>query len=505
MKGLDLRKFKKVSTNGGSATFKHSDGHEIKIAVSKLSKSMQKDLEKIPHYDDGGMVEDADRNPASISPEDQAASAQRLNMSPREMAEIAATQPAPAAQQLPPEQGLEAGAAAPQYSGPAMTKAPEQPGMLDAYGKAFMGGVGEQKQGIQGTAQVQEQGQADVAHQLNNLAEFEHDQPGGWGDIVQRTQNEAFDRRNAFLQDINNKHIDPNRIFHNMDTGQKVATGIGLLLGGMGAGLTGQPNLAYDFLMKQRNADIAAQVKDVDKGLSLYHDNLRDFGDHMDALNMTKINMNDAISHRLQAVAATTNSQNAKNVALQAVGQLDKDSAMLQGLIGMGNKGGNNIDNTIQAMEVLNPALAKTLKEKYVPGVGVASIAVPEADRKQITARQDLDNKLVQLRQFANEHAGSLNPAIINQGSAMSKLAQDAYRQANSQGVFREAEKDFVNGVISDNPTAFFNKFRTDPGYKAAEEGNRQSLGTLYKNYGLKQPGGISGGSGQIKSFRPKK
>lgn len=124
-----------------------------------------------------------------------------------------------------------------------------------------------------------------------------------------------------------------------------------------------------------------------------------------------------------------------------------------------------------------------------------------------MTMRQDLDQKITELRAFAQKNSGSLNPSTIKQGAAMARLVQDAYRQANNQGVFKESEKEFVNSIANENPTAFFNKFRTDPGYAAVQKGNVDTLNGLYKSYGLPQRGGAgsqSSGS-EIKSFRPKK
>jgi hypothetical protein len=48
MKGLDLSKLQKISSDKNTSVFKHGDGHEIKIAHSGLSPKMRSELEKIP-------------------------------------------------------------------------------------------------------------------------------------------------------------------------------------------------------------------------------------------------------------------------------------------------------------------------------------------------------------------------------------------------------------------------------------------------------------------------
>lgn len=535
-----LKNFKKISSDEKSTTFKHKDGHEIKIAKKALSGVMKKQLDALPHFDDGGEVKPAnygydlyndnesgaesgrteDRSPASVPTEAEAGShapsydakAETTNVGPYSVP-VSSNTPAMASTDgspnnvgpyninaSPPPVSTE-GKKEQQYSGPATTKTPEQPGMMDKYAQSYMGGVGEQKSGIQGQAGVQQGSEAEMSGALGNMSQYEHGQTGGYGDILQDTQKKAFARRDEFKQDVVNHHVDSNHIFKDMGTGSKIATGIGLLLSGMGSAVTGQPNLAYDFLMKQRDADIAAQEKNLSSYQGLYHDNLQDFGNRMDALNMTKINMNDALSHKMASIAASSNSQNAQNIAQQTIGQLDKESAFLSSQIGQTNGGG--IEGTLNALRYINPKMAENLEGRYVPGVGVASVNVPEADRKEIRTRQDLDNKINDLRQFSQQNEGNLNPAVINAGKAKANLVQDAYRQAAGQGVFKPAEKEFVSGIINDDPTAFFNKFRVDPGYKAIEESNRGSLHSLYSNYGLK-PQGQAQGQGQITSFKPK-
>lgn len=57
MKGLDLRRLKKISSDENVTTFKHDLGHEIKVVHSKLSSQMQSELARLPvHMAEGGQV-----------------------------------------------------------------------------------------------------------------------------------------------------------------------------------------------------------------------------------------------------------------------------------------------------------------------------------------------------------------------------------------------------------------------------------------------------------------
>lgn len=56
-----------------------------------------------------------------------------------------------------------------------------------------------------------------------------------------------------------NATIDPEAYLHSMGTGQKVLTSIGMVLSGIGSGLTGQPNMAVDMYNKNTQRAIEAQ------------------------------------------------------------------------------------------------------------------------------------------------------------------------------------------------------------------------------------------------------
>lgn len=59
--------------------------------------------------------------------------------------------------------------------------------------------------------------------------------------------------------------FDPDHYRKNMSTGQHVSTAIALILGGLGSGMTGGPNLAAQMLQKRIDADIDAQKMNYEK------------------------------------------------------------------------------------------------------------------------------------------------------------------------------------------------------------------------------------------------
>lgn len=162
---------------------------------------------------------------------------------------------------------------------------------------------------------------AEEAKKLQKQAEFGATM---MSDYEQHTK-ELDNERKAFQQDIMDQHIDPNRYMGSMDTGQRIMTAIGLIMGGLGGG--GRGNQAMDFLNKQIDNDIAAQKANLGKKESLLSANLRQFGNLKDATEMTRIMQHDMISAQLQKASSKASTELAKANALKMKGMLDAASA----------------------------------------------------------------------------------------------------------------------------------------------------------------------------------
>lgn len=137
--------------------------------------------------------------------------------------------------------------------------------------------------------------------------------------------------RSALTQDIQNGHIDPNHLINNMGTSQKIGTAIGLILGGIGSGLTGKENPAQQFLQSQINADIEGQKADIGKKENLLSMNMRRFGNLKDAEMMTRANMMDITSMKLKQAAAQSQDPIARANALNEAAKIDAQAAQTIG------------------------------------------------------------------------------------------------------------------------------------------------------------------------------
>lgn len=386
-----------------------------------------------------------------------------------------------------------------QAQAPAAPQGPSDPYGTDLYQKTYEQGIGDVKEGLQKGAEAEGALGTEQAGILNNQMQVQQQNAKNYQDHYGELEQE----RKAFQNDIMNHHIDPQHYLNSMGTGQKIATGIGLILGGMGGGLTHQGNPALDFLNKQISNDIDSQRINLGKSENLLSANMRQFGNLRDAIDMTRIMQGDIVKNQLAQAAAKAQDPIAKSRALKEIGNLEMQNAssvsqmaMRKTLLSNISQGSssNKLGDTSQTAQLINylrmanPELAKNYEARFVPGVGLAQVPIAEKPREELVTRQNLDNALNDLNKYAENNSGSLDPAIISEGRSKANLVQDLYRRANGQGVFREAEKEFVGSIIGEDPTKFFKDWRTQPRYKAAIQDNVNQLNGLKQSYGLPVP-----------------
>ncbi len=193
----------------------------------------------------------------------------------------------------------------------------------------------------------------------------------------------------------------------------------------------------------------------------------------------------------------------AQAIADAAKGKLMQQNAALQAQMGV-RPNGVGMDEYLNTMRVMNPARAKEIQERYIPGVGVASIPVSEDARKRILSHQELDKQIADMQQFAKANTGSLNPSVISQGKAKALALQAAAREAILNTVYREGEQPLLDKIISSDPTSIFNKVSTLPKLNELRSNNQMKFDTLKRSYGL-QPQGAQPGSTTGIQFTPKK
>lgn len=211
---------------------------------------------------------------------------------------------------------------------PAVFGLPEQPVMPSP---EEMGGQSEQPAApMPGANMPSMGGMPDVAGILNegsraqmNIAKAESDQQQQIAKAyepfikAQEEQMATFQQKmqdyqqqaDMLAQGVASGNVDPKKYMGNMDAGAKVATAIGVLLAGIGQGLTGgNSNPAMDYINKQIDRDIEAQKANLGKKQNLLSQNLQIQGNLLQAEQATRIQMASIFQGQIAKLAAQSNS-----------------------------------------------------------------------------------------------------------------------------------------------------------------------------------------------------
>lgn len=383
----------------------------------------------------------------------------------------------------------------PQPTAPEAGLAPQQPAATpnDPYSamSAGMGAtIGGVKLGLQGldqqaaaTAAMGKQQAGAYAQQVKAMQDMQSH--------YQQEYDNATQESNQAIKDIQDQHIDYNRYLGNMSTGSRIATGIGVLLGGAAQGLNGGSNAALDFLKDNIHRDVETQKAQLGQKQTLYSAYLNKFKNAHDATAMSQAIMGMQTIAQINQAAAKAQGPLAIAAMNQAKGKIYTDVvapatqklAMNQVMLGA-NKAGNS-DQFMQVMRIMNPEQYKLLEPLHVPGIGMATHPVPESARKELIAKQTLNDAATRLYDWASQHSGALSPTDTRIGHTMASELQSMYRNAINGGVFKEGEQKFIDGIISSDPTKFFNNIRVLPALKQVITSNNNQLGILKKAYGL--------------------
>lgn len=383
MKGLSLGNFKKVSENNDSAVLRHPAGHHIVIAKRSLNPKLQQQLSKLPKVmADGGDVDDTDPGTNALQtgessigkgifqtgkaimkmvgmadggdpadkldieqmPDDIAASGEESALPP---ADISAAS-APAVGAAPPS--------GPQmYQMPALQQGAGNNPAMQSQGnmmQQMQGAFAQQASGISGMAKAQADLEAQKAQRLQQYsADLDKIQKQyqqvlfGHSDqslkAVQDAQNghisgDAYTNddgsgglvggaMNALRDASQNTKVDPERYEKSKSIPGRVATAIGILLGGVGQGLLRtQQNPALQFLNQQIDRDVQAQQATINNKNNILNGYLKLTGNMRDSLAMTRSFYLDKMAADTQAMAASSGSDMVKQNAKVLLGQLDQ-------------------------------------------------------------------------------------------------------------------------------------------------------------------------------------
>lgn len=337
---MDLKNFKPVCQDQDSYTVMHPNGRKLFIEKAKLNEAGHK---KILHLFQGAQVD----NPEAVDPQQQISNLGGGDPTASFTAP-SQVQPEPTApaeeEQTDASSGGDFTRVSPQLISDKdqaaidAIKAKEGPvsGDADYVPKAagrepdsvssdplvsektsMQGLLGEQvKQQEEALAAGQSTGKdiADIqqggANALANLPSY--------NDIVAGYQ--AKDQK--LMQDYADAKIDPQQLLHNMGTGSKILTGIGMVLSGMGSATTGQPNYAMSVLNDAIKRDVEAQSENRSAKSTLWQMNRQAMGNDTAANLATENQIKAGVLQKLQAAQTRAILPQEKLRAQTAIDQL---------------------------------------------------------------------------------------------------------------------------------------------------------------------------------------
>ncbi len=287
------------------------------------------------------------------------------------------------------------------YAAPATPEQPMQPQQpMPVAGPGMTGAFAKEKAAnLASAAATAGQGKAENEAIENMQAEQD----------VLPSQQDILDEHSAKEQELFDNYakgkIDPNRLYNNTSTGNKVLAGLGMLLSGMGSGLSGQPNMAASVIEKAIERDIDAQKNDQSTNLNLYKMNRERTNSDLEANLNAQNQLYTGVKYSLQQAASKYKGPQALAAAQMANAQIDQKLAMNNAMLSYMNPtvesmGGASPDsaqgvanhiNHLRQGSMMFPQLAQVVKDqesRFIPPapgrpgyMTTMPMAQPERDR----------------------------------------------------------------------------------------------------------------------------
>lgn len=415
---FDLKKFKKVASDDHSTTLQHPEGHHIVIAHSALEPKLKRQLSELPHLYRGGVGESLPSGETSPDMSDsEKEDVQERADYKKEDTDVKQEEQKQAQQQVEDEEEPAPSAPAQNVPPPPVASMQQvqqeinQPGYIQP---DYKKGIQLEQQGIQqaGKAQI------DLAKQQADITKNAADAQIKRAQDYQDKYQENIKEYNNFMNDYKNGHIDPNQYISDMSVPGKVSTAIGLILGGIGGGMTHQENPALKFLNAQIDRNINAQAAELGKKHNLLSANLDKFKNMNTAMEATRIQQAGIVEEQMKNALAKAGSPQAQANMNMALGKWHQDNfmnlnrfAMQQSLMNQ-TQGGGQIDPSLK-IRAMNMAGMMSDKDKEQANKELASSSEVEKLRSDVNNQAEhLQSKLL---------AGALSPS--DRSSAMNTFA----------------------------------------------------------------------------------
>lgn len=343
---FDLSKFKKIGSDEKSSTLKHmEDGHEIKVFHDKVDDKVLRQLSglKVHKFASGGSIKDDFSDISSNQPIKEYQSGPPVNPVVDSVNSFIDDHPSVKSFVGKDEDLASRDVANVEEAEdisldePSVTQ-PEATELIP--GSQPIANSGPSSKLLQQSLDDQISGASQVAKAQVNLA-------GETQKLEQENAKQQIQAKEDYLKaqapllakeaELNNwleAHPEnAKRYVDNMSTGGKIRTALGLILGGIGSGMTHGPNVAFQYLQKQIDNDLEEQKSNIGTKKGLLAHNMQQMGNIRDAYTMTKIQNNEIMSSYLKSAAAKASGEAALGSLNQMIGKFKQQNLILNSKI----------------------------------------------------------------------------------------------------------------------------------------------------------------------------
>lgn len=261
--------------------------------------------------------------------------------------------------------------------------------------------------------------------------------------------------------------IDPNRLFHNMDTGQKILAAFGLVLGGIATPVTGGVNRAWEIMENAIDKDIEVQREAWNRRQGRFRVAGDAFSlamrmniDQMSAMKMSKALILDDLETRLSSLQAEFAPATVSAETQQLVGQLQAKRGQLMNDIATGKARWEQemeLEQQKLRMQALGMAMRaepKPPKRYEIPGL-VQVADVPDSVIKDVMDKKGWYDvglrSVLELQRIRDEKGAEfLERWWIARGKQWATTMRDVVRQTRDYGArFEAGEEEMINALIA--------------------------------------------------------
>lgn len=371
-----------------------------------------------------------------------------------------AQQPQAAAPALDPSRNPAAPGIAPQAA--ASSALPGQDLATDEM-HLYQRGMSEQEQGLKKEAEaIAQQG----AMEAKALEESQAAQRAIMTDY--ETKNKALnDEYNGVIADYKAGHIDPSAVWSSKSVPSKISTIIGILASGLGAGMSGQENMAMKVLNQEIDRDIEAQKANLSSKGNILSALSSQMGNLRSGTEMLKSIKMGIAAEEMKKAAALAKDPIAKAKLLEESGKLHQAAApvmakmaaqqTVNALMKQVNKDPSKAPQLFEAMRKVNPEAAKEMQGRYVPGMGFALTDNDAKELKELKGTVDTVKQGVSELQRINRKSGSsLSLEERAKAEVVAKSLVGLLRvPLTGPGAMNEGERKMLEEIVA-NPTKIF-------------------------------------------------